>query len=883
MFRSRFGSLTLALFFLGLAPRARAASRVEWSRSIWRHGRSLPYLQASDSFVVSGSRSQVARGLEKGLAGTGLRVVEILSLPRLAVNVVRLGPQDRLPRTEAAWRRMTSKLVSAGGFSWVGPVFFSGTATTLTTGRFWVFVDKAKATSAFWAAKGLRFVRWIHAASSVALVEPARTCPDLLAFADRLVSSGLDATPELAIRLYPRIFPTDTYFDLQWTMWNTGDNVTDAFTGQPLRATAMADIRAADAWDIETGSADIIVGVIDTGVDCTHPDLSPKCLDGLDAIRNQPDASPPDPSTDFGAGHGTSVSSIAAGAMDGAGVVGVCPDCSVVPVRLIETNTFLSDEMMLRAFTFAVDSGAAVINNSWGPQGAGYYVPMPTGVYEGLQYALQQGRGGLGTVVVFAAGNDNQSTSLDGELGSGLANVMAVAASDQFDLKSEYSNYGPEVSVCAPTSDEFLGPAVYAAEIRGNGNVAGDYTSMFGGTSAAAPMVSGVAALVIAADPTLTAAEVVELLEETADKVDPDGGRYDGNGHSIKYGYGRVNALRALRRATGQVEMDWCNPPAAQEDCGTHRDDNCDGFVDEGCTTNDQVGQPCNQPGDCGPQQYWSCPNSGKSQGLCTLPCNIYPCPAGTACVEGDCIRECASNDECQDGFVCTNDELGWCVPACAGDQDCGEGEFCDPNTSLCKLATDGQIGSPCNENADCQVPGGFCLSDMMGFEDGYCTMSCNTDQDCGGTNRCVFIADHGSFCYKGCSLDGDCRPNYVCEQSGPRAGTCYKLCSRDDQCTGGDPNWEGIVCETDTGRCIDTREPDAGVPDAAVDAAPEVDAGLVDAAPDQDASGTADAGNTPDGKSDSGCDCSASGAAGSSPVWILFGLLGLALLRRRR
>ncbi len=874
--------LFVSLLLVAWGGPAEAKTRIEWRRTLVRHKMGLPYVQSADGLVLPGTRRSVGRTLESALAGSGLSVASIREVSRVGVCLVRLQSSDRLPRSIESWHRLTERILATGEVTWVGPVFFSGPATQAVTGKLWLYLDEAKATKAFLSSKGLRLVRWLHAGESLALVEPARKTRDVVELAERLVGEGLDLVPELMVRLYPRLLPDDQYFARQWTMWNEGDNVFAAFTGQALPAVAGADIRAEGAWDIETGSSDVIVGVIDSGVDCGHPDLAPNCLDGLDAIRNLPDASPPDPSTDMGAGHGTSVASIAAGALNGSGVVGVCPGCSIVPVRLIETNTFLSDEMMLRAFTFAVDQGAAVINNSWGPQGGGYFVPMPNGVWQGLQYAQVQGRGGLGTVVVFAAGNDNQSTSLDGELQSGLPNVMAVAASDQFDTKSDYSNYGAEISVCAPSSDGFLGPEVYAAEIRGNGNVAGDYTSVFGGTSGAAPVVSGLAALVISADPTLTAAEVVDLLEQTADKVDPDGARYDGDGHSVKYGYGRVNALRALLAATGQDDQPWCSSPAAQEDCDQHRDDNCDGFVDEGCTSNPTLGQPCSEVSECGAAPFWECPSSGKSQGLCTFDCSQRPCPAGSACVDGICVRECVADSECQENFVCSNDELGWCLPSCSGDQDCGNGEFCDPDTHLCALATDGQVGSPCNENSDCRLSGGFCLSAMMGFDGGYCTMSCSSDQECGGTNQCVFLEQYGSFCYKGCSLDGDCRPGYVCEQSGPRAGTCYKHCTTDDQCTGGDPQWTGIACDSDSGRCIDTREPDAGVEvDASLDAG--VDSGGLADAVGWDFVPIADCGINTDDNESSGCNCRSSGGDTSLPLWLLLALgLGLVLRRRR-
>ncbi|MCD6498771.1 MAG: S8 family serine peptidase [Deltaproteobacteria bacterium] len=878
-------SATVAVAGASVAGRAiRTPSRFFWGRVMWRHGEKVPFVQNGTRLALPGSSRRVAHALEQNLPA-GIRAMEVVEIVPHGVCLVRLGPVDRLPTNEAGWRALAGTIVTKGRFAWAGPVFFDAEATELPTGNLWVFfgpkVDRTMAASKL-SGVGLRLVGWIKGVSPIAVATTVKPTADLFEFATQLwLGHGLDVVPELMQRFYPRMTPTDTYYSRQWTMNNTGNNVTSPLSGQPIAGLAGADIRAEGAWDETTGDASTIVGVIDTGVDCTHPELADKCLSPLNAITNVPDASPPDPSTDRGSGHGTSVASITSAPMDGVGVVGVCPECTVVPVRLIEQNTYLTDAIMLRAYTHVVDAGAVVINNSWGPQAVGFFIPVSTGEQQGMAYALNNGRGGLGTVVVYAAGNDNQSTDFYGHLQTGLANVMAVAASDQFDAKAEYSNYGPDINVSAPSSDGYVDPAVYAAEIRGNGNVVNDYTSQFGGTSGAAPMVSGVVALVLTVAPNLTAAEAVQLIEDTADKIDPDGGRYDGNGYSIKYGFGRVNALRAVLSAEGQNDRPWCDSPAATEDCDQHRDDNCDDMVNEGCNPLGNVGMACSIAGDCGPQMNWSCPTTGKQKGLCTVPCTNTNCPGGSACVNGYCSKECASNTECPDDFVCTNDQLGICLPACTGDSDCGTGEHCDMTTHLCKLTTDGKIGSPCIESADCLNGTGFCLGSMMGFTNGYCTTSCNNDMDCGGdSNRCVLITEHGKFCYAGCSMDGDCRPSYVCEQSGPRKGTCYKHCDKDEQCTGGDPNWDGIVCELSSGRCIDEREPDAGV-DAAVDGSVVDASGNLDGTVTNDAS-VGDGGSNVQGGGGGGCNCRASGMPAPGSFIFLLGLIGLLGWRRR-
>ncbi|MCK5805705.1 MAG: S8 family serine peptidase, partial [Lentisphaeria bacterium] len=555
----------------------------------------------------------------------------------------------------------------------------------------------------------------------------------------------------------------------------------------------------------------------------------------------------------------------------------------------------------------------------WGPAAAGVFVPVSTGELEGMEYAGTNGRGGLGTVVASAAGNEDQTTSYQSRFHTGLEHVVCVAATNQFDLRSEYSNYGPHLTVAAPSNAIFMVPAIYTLEITGNGDVASDYTANFGGTSSATPVVSGVVGLIASAAPELTAAEIVQLLKDTADKIDPDGGFYDENGHSLKYGHGRVNALRALRVALGQTDRPWCETPAAEEDCDVHLDDNCDGFVDEGCTLAPALGTVCEQAGDCAGDFPWECPVTGQQRGLCTLACISSPCPAGSTCVEGRCSLDCETSDDCPTDFVCNKQDLGNCVPTCQTSADCAEGETCDLTSFLCRLDTDGEIGSPCGVPEDC-INNGFCLGAGMGFPDGYCTRSCDNHSDCGGINRCVFVGGHGNFCYMGCSFDGDCRTEYLCEQDGPRAGTCYKLCERDDQCTGGDPAWDTIICDTESGRCIDTAtEPDGGVDggeedggalDAGEEDAGEVDAGEVDAgevdAGEVDA-GEVDAGEVDAGEVDAGqdagastdtdsdagddvedgggCGCGTQSSRTSEPFWFLLmiGLLVFTTSRKNR
>lgn len=856
--------------------------------AIARHGQPVPYLLNTSRIAVFGNPSQSA--LHHALANTPFRLVS--SSATRDVTVVSLEHAARKHLDKSDLLAISQLLVTSPGVSGVGPVYFDGPALQVSTGRIWIHLPRGTgrtlATSTL-ANIGLTLVDYIDAAHGIAIGVPAAPS-SIEPFVSSLVSAGYDAVPELMRRYQHQSIPSDPYFERQWTLRNTGDNVKHAISGADITSIALADARVSDAWDISTGSPSTLVAVIDSGTDCSHPELASKCVQPYNAVSDIPDSSPPPIAQDMMAGHGTSVAGIVAAPIDNTGMVGVCPDCRIVPVRLIETATFLTDAMMLRAFKHAVDAGASVINNSWGPSVPGeYFIPVSTGELQGIQYA-GQARGGLGTLVVYAAGNEDSDTQYLGHLATGEPNVIAVAASNHHDARSSYSNFGVFLDVAAPTNDSYNPPSVISLEIVGAGDLDDNYTASFGGTSAAAPVVSGVAALILSVDPSKSAAEVREILSQSADKVDADGGFWDANGFSVLYGYGRVNALRALLAAQG-VPDPACESPAPAEECATHTDENCDGYVDEGCSTASNVGLLCSAVDECGPEPEWLCPDDGKVRGICTQSCNYDPCPSGAACIIGRCAPYCNDDHPCpQTDTVCTDDVLGVCLRRCSGDPDCPQDEICDPLLGYCVLDTDGLPGSPCVSD-ECVGPQAMCLGTGMGFPDGYCTHACVTDAQCEGGGKC-FESSYGKFCYKACSFDGDCREHYVCEQAGPRAGSCYRKCDKDSQCRGTEPGWEHIICDLSTGRCVDSGQSDAGAdasPDADSDANADAEAPVdaagdvaADVAPDAESDATMDAAPPAPrpADDDGGCSCRTAQSQSSS-AWVLLGLAAL-LLRRR-
>src|SRR5690606_19462091 len=183
-----------------------------------------------------------------------------------------------------------------------------------------------------------------------------------------------------------------------------------------------------------------------------------------------------------------------------------------------------------------VDAGAWVINNSWGASGGDPRFQLsnfgvgviPQLVRAAFDYAETDGRGGKGTVILFAAGNSNEIVNDYGAYES----VLAVAAVDDQGLKSYYSNFGVAVDIAAPSNGGLNGITTTAAP--------SGYTNSFGGTSSACPFASGVAGLILSANPELTAAEVRDILRASATKIDPVWGEWK-DGISPFYGSGMVN------------------------------------------------------------------------------------------------------------------------------------------------------------------------------------------------------------------------------------------------------------------------------------------------------------------------------------------------------
>ncbi len=343
------------------------------------------------------------------------------------------------------------------------------------------------------------------------------------------------AHPDLHVRLRASSLPNDPYLPDQWHLQNTGQQ---GFT-------PGVDIGAAEAWDLTRGAGQL-VAIFDTGIDIDHPDL--RVIDGRDYVDDDDSSDPIDDP------HGTACAGLAVGTGDNAlGTAGVAYEATAYGIRIIGNST-LTD--LYDGFAEAVDAGATVLSNSWGFLDDCNGVDDYGIIADAFAYAEEEGRGGLGSAVVFAAGNGNCDISGNNMLEH--ETVITVAAVNGFDVREPYSSFGPYVDIAAPSG------GMHTTDIVGSLGYNGypgddDYTTWFNGTSASTPVVAGVVALMFAANERLTASDVRDALCDTAVRVDLDAGGYDALGWSPYYGCGRIDAGAAVRAVANAGPPD---PPA---------------------------------------------------------------------------------------------------------------------------------------------------------------------------------------------------------------------------------------------------------------------------------------------------------------------------------
>lgn len=325
---------------------------------------------------------------------------------------------------------------------------------------------------------------------------------------------------------------------------NPGDGIDDQKDLSKLQY-ALKITMAEEAWKIQVGSRNIKIAILDEGVETTHPDLQEVIEKSFDATDEDSFQEP-----NSWDGHGTACCGLAAAKHKKFGIKGLSGGCAVFAVRLAystapEGEWITSNSIIRRAIDWSWENGADVLSNSWGggaPSNA---------ISQAFDRARESGRNGKGCVVVIAAGNEDAKVAYPGN----LKEVLTVSASNEYDEpKTKFSQdgeywwgscFGAEVDVAAP------GVHNLTTDISGTKgyNKEHNYTD-FNGTSSSTPIVAGIAALMLSANPLLTEKEVRNIIKQTADKVGHV--PYD-RGHNHRMGFGRVNALKAVNAALGTV------------------------------------------------------------------------------------------------------------------------------------------------------------------------------------------------------------------------------------------------------------------------------------------------------------------------------------------
>ncbi len=379
----------------------------------------------------------------------------------------------------------------------------------------------------------------------------AKSADNPVETAKNIYESGVVAAAEpsfeFEIENYGLEAPNDPYFAQQWYI----DNV-----------------NIQDAWVHLIGNGivpgtGVKVAIIDDGFDIKHEDFEGRFSDWKDTgINSTVEMYSPQANK-----HGTACAGIIGAKTDnGKGVAGICPECPLIGIRYNANS--LIDSLALTSFAEALKFDPAVISCSWGPRSS-----EPAGnptfgqpIQEMLNNAAKNGRGGKGTVIVFAVGNDGYDFTTNNGLASNES-ILSVGACDSSGIRTSYSNFGSKLDVLTPSTKGMsaAGDGIYTVDnyytasqgtdMAGynyypltNGDKEGKYYSNFNGTSASAPIAAGIAALIISANPDITALQVINLIKNTAEKKGP-ANTYDANGFSPQYGYGRINAFAAVKNA----------------------------------------------------------------------------------------------------------------------------------------------------------------------------------------------------------------------------------------------------------------------------------------------------------------------------------------------
>lgn len=293
--------------------------------------------------------------------------------------------------------------------------------------------------------------------------------------------------------------PNDALFNTQWGLENTGQ----------YGGTIGIDIKACQAWQITKGSNNVIVAVVDAGIELNHPDLT-----NMHPISYDTESLGLFSSSQVWGEHGIACAGIIGAAHNNIGTAGIAPNC---PLMSISANWGYQNTppgltaKLANGINFAWQNGASVISNSYGH----YTTPPSALLNSAISAALTQGRNGLGCIVLFSSGNSNEPVAYPANQTGSNADVLAVGRINYLGQPLASGN-GPELDIVGP------GYNISTTDIQGAlGYDPSDYNVNFGGTSASCPAVAAVAALVLSVNNNLTQQQVNSILLNTAQKIGP--------------------------------------------------------------------------------------------------------------------------------------------------------------------------------------------------------------------------------------------------------------------------------------------------------------------------------------------------------------------------
>lgn len=332
--------------------------------------------------------------------------------------------------------------------------------------------------------------------------------------------------------------PNDIFFSRQWGLYNDGS--LKPTTGR--KGKAGADMNVLKAWDIETGSSEIIVGILDSGTKIDHPDISSRIWVNIEEVKNGRDDDGngfiddingynfayDNPNVKDDGGHGTNIAgTVGASTNNNLGYAGIDQNCRLMICKNLDDENLGEYSWWSASLYYAANNGARVINMSEG--GYDYSKTLENAV----NYAYE-----AGALIVASMMNKNNG---DNYYPASFKNVLAIGATDTDDSRCREftwgggSNWGKHIAVVAP------GNRIYGLDYKDNSN----YDVYWSGTSQSTAYVSGIASILLAQDPSRTNKDLKEIIIQTAiDKVGDT--REDKAGWDQYYGYGRVDLYEAL-------------------------------------------------------------------------------------------------------------------------------------------------------------------------------------------------------------------------------------------------------------------------------------------------------------------------------------------------